>query len=63
MKPLSENSFWKKYNKFSIWVLIIAGLLLIVTILPQLVKAKWDSLELLPVWEVNNPVSKLPKSV
>ena len=59
MKTLSENSFWKKYNKFSIWVLIIAGLLLIVTILPQLVNAKWAFFETLPTWEVNNPVSKV----
>lgn len=59
MKPLSENSFWKKYNRFSIWVLIIAGLLLIVTILPQLVKAKWVLFEPLPTWEVNDPVSKV----
>jgi len=59
MKSLSENSFWKKYNKFSTWVLIIAGLLLIVTILPQLVKAKRALFEPLPTWEVNDPVSKV----
>ena len=41
--------FGKNYNKLSIWVLIIAGLLLTVTILPQT----------LPTWEVNNPVSKV----
>ena len=49
MKLLSKNSLGKNYNKFSIWVLIIAGLLLTVTILPQT----------LPTWEVNNPVSKV----
>ena len=49
MKLLNKNSFEKKYNKLSIWVLIIAGLLLTVTILPQT----------LPTWEVNNPVSKV----
>jgi len=59
MKTLSENGFWKKYNKFSIWVLIIAGLLLTVTILPQLAKAKWTLFEPLPTWEVNDPVSKV----
>ncbi len=59
MKPLSENSFRKKHNKFSIWVLIIAGLLLIVTILPQLVTAKLALLDPLPTWEVNDPVSKV----
>ena len=50
MKALSENSFGKKYNKFSIWVLIIAGLLFTDTILSQ---------ESLPTWEVNNPISKV----
>jgi len=59
MKPFSENSFWEKYNKFSIWVLIIAGLFLIVTVLPQLVNAKWALFEPLPTWEVNDPVSKV----
>jgi len=49
MKPLSENYFWKKYNKLSIWVLIIAELLLTSNILPQT----------LPTWVVNNPVSKV----
>ena len=49
MKPLSENSSQKKHNKLSIWLLIIAGLILTVTILPQS----------LPTWEVNNPVSKV----
>ena len=49
MKSLSENSSQKKYNKLSIWVLIIAELLLTVKILPQT----------LPTWEVNNPVSKV----
>ena len=45
MKLLSESSFGKKYNTCFIWVLIIAGLFLIVTILPQLVKAKWEEKE------------------
>ena len=49
MKSLSENCFQEKYNKFSIWVLIIAGLLLTDTILSQK----------LPTWEVNNPISKV----
>jgi len=59
MKPLSGYSFWKKYNKFSIWVLIIAGLLLIVTFLPQLVNARIAPFNPLPTWEVNDPVSKV----
>lgn len=49
MKPLRENSAQKEYQKLSIWVLIIAVLLLTVPILPQT----------LPTWEVNNPVSKV----
>ena len=39
----------KKYKKLSIWVLIIAGLLLTVPIFSQT----------LPTWKVNNPVSKV----
>ncbi len=49
MKSLSENCSRKKYNRLSIWLLIIAGLLLTVTILPQT----------LPTWEVSNPKSKV----
>lgn len=49
MKNLGQNHFLNKHNKLSIWLLIIAGLLLNVTILPQT----------LPTWEVNNPISKV----
>ena len=58
MKTSSENRFWEKYKKLSIWVLIIAGLLLTVAISPPL-KGKQALLEPLPTWEVNNPVSKV----
>lgn len=49
MKTLDKYNSQKKYNKLSIWVLIIAELLLTVSIQPQS----------LPIWEVNNPVSKV----
>lgn len=49
LKSLSENISQKKSNKSSILVLIIAELLLTVNIQPQS----------LPIWEVNNPVSKV----
>jgi len=58
LKALSENSFWKKYNKFSIWALIIAGLTTI-TILAGLPAIKKMLFEPLPTWEVNDPVSKV----
>lgn len=49
MQFLSERWSENKYNKHIILVLIIAELLLTATIFPQT----------LPVWEVNNPVSKV----
>ena len=49
MKPLNVNSFQKKFNKLSIWVLLTAGLFITFPILPQT----------LPTWQVNNPVSKV----
>ncbi len=49
MNSLSKNCSRKKCNKLSILLLIIVGLLLTVSILPQT----------LPTWEVNNPVSKV----
>ena len=59
MKALSKISFGKKYNKLSIWLLIVAGLLSIVAISPRLTKGKPTLTEPLPTWEVNNPVSKV----
>ena len=59
MKSLSRISFWKKHNKLSFWVLLVAGLLLTVAISPQLTKEKLALFEPLPTWEVNNPVSNI----
>ena len=57
MKTLSKNSFWKKYNKFSIWVLIITVNFNSYCITYLLNKSLL--FEPLPTWEVNNPVSKV----
>ena len=58
MKPLSENRFWNKYKKYSIWVFLIAGLS-IVSVMSYFTQLKKVVLEPLPTWEVNNPVSKV----
>ena len=58
MKLLSKISFWEKHSKLSFRVLIVVGLLLTVAISPQLTKEKLAFFEPLPIWEVNNPVSK-----
>jgi len=58
MKPLSENSFRKKYNKFSIWVLVIT-VLLTATVMSYFTLPEEVLLEPLPTWEVNDPVSKV----
>lgn len=58
MKALSENSFWRRYKKFSIWVFIISGLS-IVSVMSYFTQPKKVVLEPLPTWEVNNPVSKV----
>lgn len=49
MKSLGQYNSQKKNNNLSVWVLILADLLLTINILPQS----------LPTWEVNNPVSKV----
>lgn len=49
MKSLDKYNSQKKFNNLSILRLIIIGLLLTVSILPQS----------LPIWEVNSPVSKV----
>lgn len=59
MKALSRISFQKKYNKLSIWVLIVVVLLSTVAISTRLTKEKQTLFEPLPTWEVNNPVSKV----
>ena len=59
MKLLSKISFWEKHSKLSFRVLIVVGLLLTVAISPQLTKEKLAFFEPLPIWEVNNPVSKV----
>ena len=58
MKALSENSFWRRYKKFSILVFIISGLS-IVSVMSYFTQPKKIVLEPLPTWEVNNPVSKV----
>jgi len=58
MKSFSENSFWKKYNKFSILVLVITALLT-TTVMSYFTQTKEVLLEPLPTWEVNDPVSKV----
>jgi hypothetical protein len=58
MKSSSKNSSQKKYKKFLIGALIIAGLS-IATLMSYFIQPVPITLKSLPTWEVNNPVSKV----
>ena len=58
MNSISKNSFWKRYNRFPILVLIIAALLT-VSVMSYFTQTDIVFIESLPTWEVANPISKV----
>lgn len=59
MKLLENNRISQNINKLSLLVIVITGSLLIIILSTDFLKAGMPPFEPLPVWEVENPVSKV----
>jgi len=59
MKPDNKTTFWSKYKKYLILSFILLGFILTMIITPGIMEGTNTQAGSLPIWQVNNPVSKV----